>query len=142
MLRLGSGAEWDPDSLSHEASLTVFLSFGWHGPLICVLQGAVEGELEPSVGEDGDQGGVQAFVEDQGAFGPVHGHHGVSQGFIDLDTTHAMMSEIVSAREPSPPAVFPLVQKPATRNITSPARRTKKMLDKNSKGGTVWQLPF
>lgn len=31
--------------------------------------------------EDGDQGGVQAFVEDQGAFGPVHSYHGVSQGF-------------------------------------------------------------
>lgn len=50
-----------------------------------VLQRVIKGELEASVGEDGDQGGVQAFVEDQGAFGPVHGHHGVSKGFIHLD---------------------------------------------------------
>ena len=52
-----------------------------------MLQGVVEGELEPGVGEDGDQGGVQAFVEDQGAFGPVHGGHGIPQGFVHLHGT-------------------------------------------------------
>lgn len=109
MLWLGSGVvgERDPDPLSQEDGLTVFLAFGRQGPLVGTLQGAVDGELEPRVGEDGDQGGVQAFVEDQGAFGPVHSHHGVSQGFIDLDTTRAMMNKAILVREPSPPGIFP-----------------------------------
>lgn len=79
----------DPRSPGREGCLTVFLSFAWYDPLIHVLQGVVEGELEAGVGEDGDQGRVQAFVEDQGAFRPVHSGHGVLQGFIHLDSTHA-----------------------------------------------------
>ena len=110
MLWLGSeGGEGkrDPDPLSQEGGLTVFLAFGRQGPLVGTLQGAVDGELEPRVGEDGNQGGVQAFVEDQGAFAPVHGHHSISQGFIDLDTTRVMTKEVISAQEASPPCIFP-----------------------------------
>lgn len=110
MLWLGSeGGEGkrDPDPLSRKGGLTVFLAFCWQGPLVGTLQGAVDGELEPRVGEDGDQGGVQAFVEDQGAFAPVHGHHSISQGFIDLDTTRATTNEVISGQEASPPGIFP-----------------------------------
>lgn len=83
------GIQGRPGFPSCEGHLTVFLSLGGHEPLVHVLQGTIKGELEAGVGEDGDQGGVQAFVEDQGAFGPVHGHHGVSKGFIHLDSTCA-----------------------------------------------------
>jgi hypothetical protein len=66
--------------------LTSLLSVGWHDPLVGLLQGAVTRELQPSVGEDGNQSRGQAFVEDQGALSLVHSHHSVSQGLVDLDT--------------------------------------------------------
>lgn len=112
---MGVGWNGDRGSLSCEGCLTVFPSFGWHDPLIRVLQGAVKGELEPGVGEDGEHGGVQAFVEDQGAFGPVHGHHGVSQGFIDLDTTHATRVSVVRESKPRTQPISGISPRPKTQ---------------------------
>ena len=97
-----------------EGGLTVRLVLGGHGPFTHVLQGAVEGELEAGVGEDGQQGRGQAFVEDRGAFRPVHGHHGVSQGSVHLTTRATRVSDVALAREHSPPRTLPLGQKPAT----------------------------
>ena len=85
---LGEGQR-RPGFSPREGCLTVLPPLCGQDPRVNVLQGAVKGELEPGVGEDGNQGGVQAFVEHQGAFGPVHGHHGVSQRFIHLDGTQA-----------------------------------------------------
>lgn len=110
-----------------------------------VLQGAVEGELESGIREDGDQGGVQAFVENQGAFGPIHGHHSFSKGFIHLDGRHAARVSAwwwFGSRTQPINVHLPLAKIPATRSITSPAQGTKKMLDKTPKGGVFQQLPF
>lgn len=131
----GSGVEGRPQFPFAWGCLTVFPSFGWRDPLVHVLQGVVEGELEAGIGEDGNQGGGQAFVEDQGALGPVHGGHGVPQGFIHLDSTHATR---VSARwfqpeNTAPPRGHAAPTNPATRS-TIPAKRTKNMLYRSSEG--------
>lgn len=64
-------------------SLTIG-AFPRQKPLVGLFQGVVEGKLEARIGEDGQQGRVQATVEGQGPFGSVHGHHGFQQCLIDL----------------------------------------------------------
>lgn len=90
--------------------LTRLLSVWRYEPVIGPFQGAIAGELQAGIGEDGDHGGSQAFVEDEGALGLIHGAYGLSQIVIDLPMHMHSVSEPCEAvsAQVQPKSIFSL----------------------------------
>lgn len=76
---------------------TSFLSFSWNHPFRKLFQGVVEGELETSIWEDGNDCGGQTSIECPRPFCLVHGHHRMAKVVIDLDNKEDADSPVKQA---------------------------------------------